>query len=58
MTTHSACQATPLAAVAEALGDRGAYREIGTVYFWDETGSFSAESERPPLSTDIPRRHR
>jgi hypothetical protein len=45
MTTHSVGQATPPAAVAKALG-QSAYVEIGTVYYWDETGSFSAEPER------------
>lgn len=50
MSTHSASQATPSAAVAAALGE-SAYNEIGTVYYWDETGSFSAESERPHPGT-------
>jgi hypothetical protein len=46
MSTQPFHSARPTTAVAEALG-QSAYAEIGTVYYWDETGSFSAEAERP-----------
>jgi hypothetical protein len=58
MTTHTAGRARPPAAVADPL-DHNAYVESGTVYFWDETGSFSAESERRyPGDVKHTRRHR
>lgn len=50
MTAHLSSRARPSAAVAAALGE-SAYREIGTIYYWDETGSFSAESEQPHPGT-------
>jgi hypothetical protein len=58
MTTPSTGRPTPPAVVAEPRS-QNAYAEFGTVYFWDETGSFSAEAERRHTrNARFTRRHR